>query len=166
MVIFLNGVWLFWPLVIISFSTRESLCSQPIYLDDWHISAHAGSICCWAMAVSVRAQAGTRPTAFQHSKETHYPPPPPPSLQGATSPRPPSQTSTSAPSTGLWCLDSAACCRYCHIRLIPAAFLLIPVFQFFWRHCLSLCRVSCCVAPALWSGTTLWQIAVIRPAPH
>lgn len=86
--------------VFISFSTRESLCSQPTYLDGWRISAHAGSICCWAMAVSDQVQADTRPTAFQHSRGTLCPPPQPPSLQGATSPKPPSQTSTSATSTG------------------------------------------------------------------
>ncbi len=97
--------------VFILFSTRESLCSQPTYLDGWHISAHAGSICCWAMAVSDQVQADTQPTAFQHSKGTLCLRPQPPSLQGATSPKPPSQTSTSAPSTGPWCLDSAACCR-------------------------------------------------------
>lgn len=154
--------------VFISFSTRESLCSQPIYLDGWRISAHAGSICFWAMAVLDQVLADIRLTAFRHSKGTLCLPPPPPSLQGATSPRPPLQTSTFVPNTGPWCLDSAACCRYCHlfnsscVSVIPVFELLLTLVLF----CLSLCRVLCCVVPALWSGTTLWQIAVIRPARH
>lgn len=50
--------------------------------------------------------------ASWHSKVTLCHPPQPRSLQEETSPRHLSWTSTSALSTGHWCLGSAACYRY------------------------------------------------------
>lgn len=52
-----------------------------------------------------------RPTASWRSKVTPCRPPRPHSRQEGTSPRRLSRTSTSALSTGLWCLGSAACYR-------------------------------------------------------
>ena len=92
-------------------STRESLFSRPTCPGGWRTSAHGVSTCCWATGAWALAREDTQPTASWHSRGMPFPPLRPPSQREGSSPRLRSPTSTSALSTGLWCLDSAACYR-------------------------------------------------------
>lgn len=115
-------------------STQVNLYSQLTCHEDWLTSAHGASTWCWVMGAWAPAQEGIQPMASWHSKATPCLLLPLHSRQEGTSLRHPSQISTYALSTGLWCSVSAACYRYYILILVETFFILNLIFHNDLKH--------------------------------